>query len=108
MIFSQYRETYEVMEDYPIMGGGNVNDFSKQAIRNLLHKNSCVHIRILIAEFPEDGIKCLENCSHIVKILLLQIKVGMIEISSKLHIKEGNQPSITSKDFRMHRHCQFQ
>ena len=26
--------------------------------------------------------------------------------SSKLHIKEGNLPSITSKDFRMHRHCQ--
>ena len=40
----------------------------KQAIRNLLHANSDVHSRRLIAEFPEDGIKCLENCSHIVQI----------------------------------------
>ena len=30
-------------------------------IRNLLHANSCVHSRRLIAEFPEDGIKCMEN-----------------------------------------------
>ena len=31
------------------------------AIRNLLHANSCVHSRRLIAEFPEDGIKCMEK-----------------------------------------------
>ena len=31
------------------------------AIRNLLHANSCVQIRRLIAEFPEDGIKCMEK-----------------------------------------------
>ena len=31
------------------------------AIRNLLHANSCVHSRRLIAEFPEDGIKCMKN-----------------------------------------------
>ena len=31
------------------------------AIRNLLHANSCVHIRRLIDEFPEDGIKCMEK-----------------------------------------------
>ena len=33
----------------------------KIAIRNLLHANSCVHSRRLIAEFPEDGIKCIQN-----------------------------------------------
>ena len=43
------------------MGGGNVKDDAKQAIRNLLHANNCVHSRILIAEFPKDGIKCLEK-----------------------------------------------
>ena len=42
-------------------GGGNVKDYAKQAIRNLLHANSDVHRRILIAEFPKDGIKCLEK-----------------------------------------------
>ena len=31
------------------------------AIRNLLHANSCVHSRRLFAEFPEDGIKCMEK-----------------------------------------------
>ena len=31
------------------------------AIRNLLHANSCVHSRILIAEFPEYGIKCIQK-----------------------------------------------
>ena len=43
------------------MGGGNVKDYAKQAIRNLFHANSDVHNRILITEFPKDGIKCLEK-----------------------------------------------
>ena len=61
MIFSQYRETFEVLLDYPKMRGGNVKDYEKQAIRNLLHANSDVHSRRLIAEFPKDGIKCVEK-----------------------------------------------
>ena len=43
------------------MDGKNVKDFAKQAIRNLLHANSFVHSRRLIAKFPEDGIKCLDK-----------------------------------------------
>ena len=43
------------------MGGGNVKDYAKQAIRNLFHANSDVHRRRLIYEFPKDGIKCLEK-----------------------------------------------
>ena len=31
------------------------------AIRNLLHANIDVHSRRLIAEFPKDGIKCIEK-----------------------------------------------
>ena len=31
------------------------------AIRNLLHANSCVHNRRLIAEFPDDGIRCIQK-----------------------------------------------
>ena len=61
MAFSQYRETYEVLRDYPKMEGGNIKDYSKMAIRNLLHANSCVHSRRLIAESPEDGVKCMEK-----------------------------------------------
>ena len=61
MVFPQYRETYEVLRDYPKMEEGNVKDFSKIAIRNLLHANTDVHSRRLIYEFPEDGIKCIEK-----------------------------------------------
>ena len=61
MMFSQYRETYEVLRDYPKLEGENIKDYAKMAIRNLLHANSDVHIRRLIAEFPDDGIKCMEK-----------------------------------------------
>ena len=61
MIFSQYRETCEALLDYPKIGEGNVKYYAKQAIINLLHANSDVHIRRLIADFPKDGIKCLEK-----------------------------------------------
>ena len=50
-----------MLRDYPKMEGGNVKDYAKIAIRNLLHANSCVHSKILIAEFPDDGIKCIEK-----------------------------------------------
>ena len=61
MIFLQYTETFEYILDYPKIGGYNIKDFSKKAIRNLLHANIDVHSRRLIAEFPADGIKCIEK-----------------------------------------------
>ena len=62
MIFSQYRETCEVLLDYPKIGGDDViEDYAKKAIRNLLHANIDVHSRRLIAELPKDGIKCIEK-----------------------------------------------
>ena len=62
MIFSQYRENCEVLLDYPKIGGDDViEDYTKKAIINILHANIDVHIRILIAEFPKDGIKCIEK-----------------------------------------------
>ena len=59
--FSQYNETCEVILDYQKIGGGNIKDFVKKAIRNLLHANIDVHIRRLIYEFPEYGVKCIEK-----------------------------------------------
>ena len=48
--------------NYPKIGrGGIIEDFAKNAIRNLLHANIDVHSRRLIAEFPKDGIKCIEK-----------------------------------------------
>ena len=67
MIFSHYKKTCEVLLDYPKIGGENIKEFSKKAIGNLLHANIDVHSRRLIAEFPGDGIKCIEKCNHIVQ-----------------------------------------
>ena len=62
MIFSQYRETCQVIIDYPKIGGYYVmEDYAKKAIRNLFHANIDVHSRILIDEFPKDVIKCIEK-----------------------------------------------
>ena len=68
MIFSQNRENCEVLLDYPKIGGDDViEDYAKKAIRNLSHDNIDVHSRRFIAEFPKDGVKCIENCYHIVQ-----------------------------------------
>ena len=108
MIFSQYRETCEVLLDYPKMGGANVKDDAKQTIRKLLHANSDVHSRRLIAKFPKYEIKCIEKLqSHCANMNFL-IKVDMTGPFSKVYIKEGNLQSITSRGFKMHMLYQFQ
>ena len=62
MIFSQYTETCEVLLDYPKIGEDDIiEDFAKNAIRNILHANIDAHSRISIAEFPKYGIKCIEK-----------------------------------------------
>ena len=61
MIFSQYTETCEVIIDDPKIWGDDIEDYAKNSIRNLLHANIDVHSRILIAEFPMDGIKCIKK-----------------------------------------------
>ena len=61
MVFSQYTETCEVIIDYPKIGGDDIEDYVKKSIRNILHTNIDVHIRIFIDEFPVDGIKCIEK-----------------------------------------------
>ena len=38
-IFSQYTETCEVVIDYPKIGGGDIEDYAKNAIRNILYAN---------------------------------------------------------------------
>ena len=61
IIFSQYTETCEVIIDDPKIGGYDIEDYAKNIIRNILHANIDVHIRILIAKFPLDGIKRVEK-----------------------------------------------
>ena len=59
MIFSQYKETCEVLLDNPIVGGEDIKDYVRNSIRNLLHPNIDDHSRSLISEFPVDGVKCI-------------------------------------------------
>ena len=61
MIFYQYKETCEVLLDYPKIGGDNIKEYAKKDIRNLLHANIDVHSKKIIAEFSGDGIKCIEK-----------------------------------------------
>ena len=61
MIFLQYTETCEVILDHPKIGGDDIEDDAKKAIRNLLHANIDVHSRRFISELPMDGIKCIEK-----------------------------------------------
>ena len=83
MIFSQYKETFEVLLDDPKLGGENIKLFTKKAIRNLLHDNIDVHSRRLITEFPGDGMECIEKLlSHCANMNFLT-KLGMIEPSGK-------------------------
>ena len=67
MIFSQYKETCEVLLDDLKIGGENITEFAEKSIRNILYANIDVNIRRLISEFPGNGIKCTEQCNHIVK-----------------------------------------
>ena len=54
MIFSQYTETCEVLLDYTKIGGSDIiEDYAKEAIRNILNENIEVHSRRLISEFPK-------------------------------------------------------
>ena len=82
-IFSQYKETCEVLLDYPKIGGENIKSFAKKAIRGLLNANISVNSRILIAELPGDGIKCIEKLQPHCSNMTFAEKVGMIEFSSK-------------------------
>ena len=46
----------------------NIKEFAKKAIRNIFHDDIDVHSSRLFAEFPGDGMKCIEKCKHIVSI----------------------------------------
>ena len=66
MIFSQFRETCELLLDYPEIGWEDII-FLKKAIRNILHANIDVHSRTFIAELPGDGVNFFQKFSHIVQ-----------------------------------------
>ena len=56
MIFSQYKETCEVLPYYPTIQEEDIKYYVQKSIRNLLHANIDVHSRKLIDTFPVDGV----------------------------------------------------
>ena len=61
MIFSQYKETCEVLIDYQYIGGEYIKYYARKAIKNILHANIDVHSRRLIIEFTVYGVKYIPN-----------------------------------------------
>ena len=109
MIFSQYRETCEVLLDYPKIGGGNViEDYAKKAIRNLFHENIDVHSRRLISEFPKDGFKCIEKLQSRCENMTFADKSRYDRTFQQVTHKGGNLQSITSRGFKINMLYQFQ
>ena len=82
MIFWQYTETYEVLLDYPKIGGEDIKYFFNKAIKNLLYANIDVHSRRLIAEFPADVIKCIEKLQSHCADMTFSGKVDMTGFSA--------------------------
>ena len=72
MIFYQFKETCEIILDYPEVVGENIKEFSKDAFRNILYAYIDVYSRRLIES------NVLKNYNHIVPTYILLIKVGMI------------------------------
>ena len=56
MIYSQYKETCEVIHYHTTIRGGDIEDYVNKATRNLLHENIYVHSRRLIAKITGDGV----------------------------------------------------
>ena len=90
MIFSKYKETFEVLLDYPKMGGGNIKDFVKKVLRNLLHPYIDVYSRTLIDEFPGDGVKYIEKLQSHGANMIFSDKSRYDRIFNTSHIKDGN------------------
>ena len=64
VIFSHYKENFETLLDYVNIGGWDIKDYIKKIIRNLLHANSDVHSRRLVAEFPVDVVKFISKLQY--------------------------------------------
>ena len=90
VILYQYKETCEVLLDYPKIGGENIQNFVKKIIRNIFHSNIDVHSRMFIAELPVDGVKCIEKLHSHCAIMTFADKIRYDRIFNKSHIKEGS------------------
>ena len=72
-----------------------------------MRANIYVHSIIFIAEFPMDGIQCIDKLKSHCANMIFSEKVDMTGLFNRSHIKEGNLQLITLKYSRMHMLYQF-
>ena len=90
IIYLQYTETCEVIINNPKIGGYDIEDDAKNTIRNLLYEHFDVHSRRFIADFPIDGIKCIEKLQSHCANMTFSEKVVSTGLFNMSHIKYGN------------------
>ena len=72
----------------------------KISIRNILYANIDVHSRRLIAEFPKDGIKCIENLQSHCANMTFADKSRYDRTFQKVTHKGGGSPINYTKRFQ--------
>ena len=84
MIFSQYKETCEVLLDYPKIGGDDIiEDYAKKAIRIFFMQTLMYTAEDWLLNSQNMESNVLRNYNHIVQTLLFLIKVYMTGTFSK-------------------------
>ena len=108
MISFLYKENCEVLLCYPKIGGENIKDFVKEAIRNILYANIDMHIRRLISQFPGDGVECIEKLQSYCTNMTFSDKSRYDRIFQKVRHKRGESAINYINISRNAQACQFQ
>ena len=89
MIFSQYKDTFEVLSYYPTIGGEDIKDYVKKEISNIQHANIDVQSRRLISEFPIDGVNLISKIQSHCTNMTFSDKSRYDRLSQKVTHKGG-------------------
>ena len=100
MIFSQYKETCEVLMYYPKIGGEDIKYYIKKEIRNLPHANIDAQSIRLVAELPGDGVKCISKLQSHRANVNFSDKIRYDRLSQKDTHKGGESEMIYIKRFQ--------
>ena len=106
MIFSQYRETCEVLLYYPKIGGDDVIDDYEKRLSGTFFMLKLMYIA-LIAEFPKYGIKCIEKLQSHCANMIFADKSRYDRTFQQVTHNGGESAINYIKSFIMHRLCQF-
>ena len=89
MVFSKYKETCEVLLDYPNIGGEDIKYYFKKAIINILNANINVYSLRLISEFPVDGVKFISKLQYHCANMIFSGKIRYDRIFQQVRHKGG-------------------